>query len=86
MSSIMDILIVMERNPSGVRFIELCKICDHYFGLPRQKSSSHRVYKTPWAGDLRVNIQNKKGMAKPYQVKQVLKAIQKLREENGQKY
>jgi len=34
----------------------------------------------PWAGDPRVNIQNNKGMAKPYQVKQVLKAIDRLLE------
>jgi len=27
---------------------------------------------TPWQGDPRVNIQNDKGMAKPYQVRQVL--------------
>ena len=39
------------------------------------------VYKTPWIGDPRVNIQNDKGMAKAYQVKQVLKAIARLTNE-----
>jgi len=40
------------------------------------------VFKTPWAGDPRVNIQKSKGgEAKPYQVRQVLKAIDKLKEE-----
>jgi hypothetical protein len=34
----------------------------------------------PWPGDPRVNIQNAKGKAKPYQVRQVLKAIAKLKE------
>ena len=34
--------------------------------------------KTPWAGDPRVNIQNKNGKAKLYQVKQILSAIEKL--------
>jgi len=52
--------------------------CDYYFGKPRQKSSSHRIYKTPWQGDPRINIQNYKGKAKVYQVKQVLMAIEKL--------
>ena len=61
-----------------MRFDDLAKVCDHYFSEPRQKGTSHRVYKTPWQGDPRVNIQNKKGMAKPYQVKQVLLAIAKL--------
>ena len=40
-------------------------ICDSYFGEPRQSGTSHRVYRTPWQGDHRVNIQNDKGMAKP---------------------
>jgi hypothetical protein len=31
----------------------------------------------PWAGDPHVNIQNDKGKAKPYQVRQVLEAIDK---------
>lgn len=49
-----------------------------YFGKARQKGSSHRIYKTPWQGDPRVNIQNNRGQAKAYQVKQVLKAIERL--------
>lgn len=40
------------------------------------------VYKTPWIGDPRVNIQNDKGKAKTYQVKQVLQAIERLHNEN----
>ncbi len=68
----------MKQNPAGVRFTELCKVCDHFFGAARHNTGSHRVYKTPWPGDPRVNIQNRKGKAKPYQVKQVLKAIEKL--------
>ena len=68
----------MRNNPVGVRFEDLAKVCDAYFGKPRQQNSSHRVYKTPWVGDPRVNIQNAKGMAKPYQVRQVIRAIEKL--------
>lgn len=69
-----------RNSPTGVRFKDLARVCDAYFGEPRQKRTSHRVYRTPWAGDPRVNIQNAKGMAKPYQVRQVLKAIEKLEE------
>lgn len=68
----------MKNSPNGIRYTDLCKICDQFFGEPRQESSSHRVYKTPWPDDPRVNIQNRNGMAKPYQVRQVLKAIEKL--------
>ena len=82
MAKIDDILMEMKRNPNGVRYNDLCKVCDYYFGKPRQTSSSHRIYKTPWQGDPRINIQNYKGKAKAYQVKQVLLAIQKLEDDH----
>ena len=83
MPDILDILAKIRRNPKGVRFVDLCKVSDHYFGKARMSGSSHRVYKTPWAGDPRVNIQNAKGKAKPYQVRQVLLAIEKLESNDG---
>lgn len=83
MPKIADIIASMKRNPKGIRFQELCKVCEYYFGEARQTGSSHRVYKTPWLGDPRVNIQNDKGMAKAYQVRQVLKAIERLEEERN---
>ena len=85
MGDVAAILAKMRANPKGVRFNELCKVCEKYFGSPRQTGSSHRVYKTPWPGDPRVNIQNDKGMAKTYQVKQVLRAIEKLEVEHAAK-
>jgi hypothetical protein len=54
------------------------RVARSFFGEPRQSGGSHTVFKTPWAGDPRVNIQDIKGQAKPYQVKQVLAAIDKL--------
>jgi hypothetical protein len=77
-----DILLQMKRNPKNVRYQDLCKVCDFYFGNPRQTSSSHRIYKTPWQGDPRINIQQSKGKAKAYQVRQVLMAIQKLEDDH----
>ena len=76
MAKIEEILAKMQNNPSGIRYHDLFKVCDNFFGEARQVSSSHRVYRTLWPGDPRVNIQNKKGMAKVYQVRQVLRAIQ----------
>ena len=78
MARVEDIVANMKRNPKGIRFRDLCKVCDFYFGEARQTRSSHRIYKTPWPGDPRVNIQNAGGMAKAYQVRQVLKAIDRL--------
>jgi len=76
-------LVEMRRTPQNIRFRDLCRVCDFFFGKARQGGSSHRVYKTPWQGDPRVNIQNDKGMAKPYQVRQVLRAITRLEAERG---
>lgn len=78
MSKIEDALSRMRQNPQDVRFSDLCRVCDHYFGESRQGGSSHRIYKTPWQGNPRINIQNDKGKAKAYQVKQVLLAIERL--------
>jgi len=72
----------MRRSPQNVRFEDLAKICADHFGEPRQDGTSHKVYKTPWQGDPRVNIQRgKDGNAKAYQVRQVLDAIARLEAE-----
>lgn len=86
MAKVQDILSRMRSNPRGVKFSDLCKVCETYFGEPRQSGSSHRIYKTPWKGDPRVNVQNAKGMAKAYQVRQVLQAVERLEVQSGKKY
>ncbi len=68
----------MRKEPANVRFSALFGVCETYFGKPRQQGGSHAIFKTPWPGDPRVNIQNDKGKAKAYQVRQVLLAIEKL--------
>jgi hypothetical protein len=79
MASLEKLLEQMRLEPANVAFSDLNKVCTAYFGKPRQSGSSHVIFKTPWAGDPRVNIQNTKGKAKPYQVRQVLQAIDKLK-------
>ena len=73
----------IRSNPADVRFTDLCKVCDYYFGEPRQKGGSHRIYKMPWEGDPRINIQENNGKAKPYQVRQVLQCIDRLGGNDG---
>jgi hypothetical protein len=73
----------MQRNPKDVSFSDLLKVCRFYFGEPRQSKSSHVVFQIPWQGDPRVNIQNKNGQAKPYQVRQVLRAIERLEDKDA---
>ena len=78
MSGVDKVLEQMRDAPTSVRFADLQRVCQAYFGNPRQSGSSHAVYKTPWPGNPRVNIQNDKGKAKAYQVRQVLLAIERL--------
>ncbi len=77
MSGVPKILAAMRENPRNIAYQDLVKVCEHYFGPPRTTGGSHAVYRTPWPGDPRVNIQNDHGTAKAYQVRQVLKAIDK---------
>jgi hypothetical protein len=79
MATSKKILEAMRRTPKNVRFKDLFRLCVDYFGEPRQRGTSHAIFKTPWPGDPRVNIQNEKGKAKLYQVRQVLAAIDKLK-------
>ena len=64
-------------NPQNVLFADLLKICKKYFGKPRIRGS-RSIFKTPWKGDPRINLQKVDKMAKFYQVKDVKKAIEKM--------
>lgn len=68
----------MRSSPRSVRYTDLAAVCEHYFGPARRSGGSHAVFRTPWPGDPRVNIQDDHGKAKAYQVRQVLDAIDKL--------
>ena len=60
----------------------LAQICDHFFGPSRRRGTSQLVYRTPWQGNPRVNIQEgRNGLAKAYQVRQVIKALEKLEQQ-----
>lgn len=84
MATTKKILDQMRREPSNVKFNDLVKVCTEYFGQPRQSGTSHTIFKTPWPGDPRINIQNCQGKAKAYQVRQVLLAIDKLKEQHNE--
>jgi predicted RNA binding protein YcfA (HicA-like mRNA interferase family) len=66
----------------GVRFERLLTVCRELFGEVRIKGS-HHIFKTPWPGDPRINLQKDGRDAKPYQVKQVVKAIKRLEQINA---
>ena len=82
MAKLDRILRKMQESPTNVRFDELLYVCKNYFGNPRNSGGSHYVFKMPWAGDPRINIQKSQdGKAKKYQVVQVLNAIERLKNE-----
>ena len=63
-----------------ISFSELLKICEIFFGNYRV-NGSHHIFKTPWQGDPRLNLQKGKNKnATPYQARQVLNALRKLKE------
>ena len=74
-----------KTDPYDVKFRDLCRVCEYYFGSPRRKKGSHMIYRTPWKGDPGINIQNSKGKAKAYQDKQVLGAIERLENRDDDK-
>lgn len=70
----------LESSEKNVCFSRLLTICENVFGEYRT-SGSHHIFKTPWQGDPRINLQKLKGnLAKPYQVRQVLRCLRKLKE------
>jgi len=78
----MGIAIDLEKltNSKSVRFTVAIKIAEKYFGKPRI-TGSHHIFKMPWQGDPRINMQSGKGSsAKPYQIKILVKALKKLEE------
>ncbi len=75
--TIEETIVKLEKEKTNTRFSRLIKICEEFFGSPRVKGS-HHIFKTPWPGDPRLNIQTDKGKAKPYQIGQVIAALTKL--------
>jgi hypothetical protein len=47
MATMDKLLEQMGRKPANVRFNDLKKVCEAYFGEPRQDGSSHAIFKTP---------------------------------------
>lgn len=73
--SVADLIAEMRRNPKDVRFADACRVADNYFTRAPRAGGSHAVWKMPWPGNPRVNLQDDGGKAKAYQVRQLLEAI-----------
>ena len=74
-----------ERSPNNFSFADICELAEcSGFRFVRQ-SGSHAIYENekllPKDGRI-MNFQNVHGKAKPYQVKQLLKAISNIEDGN----
>jgi hypothetical protein len=78
--SLNEALKALEGSKAHIRFRELLAICGQFFGEARIRGS-HHIFKMPWPGDPRINLQEEGGYAKPYQVQQVIRALKKLQEQ-----
>lgn len=71
-----------SKNPKGIRFRDLCRLAEcHGFVLSRTRGS-HRIFRHPKARKT-ISFQEAKGMAKPYQVRQLLGLILDVRDDDG---
>jgi len=73
----------IRNNPSDVAWADLVSVCDVCFGRPRRGGGSHLIYDTPWMDHPVLVLQSRRGKAKPYQVRQVLRAIDLMEEVDG---
>jgi predicted RNA binding protein YcfA (HicA-like mRNA interferase family) len=67
-----------RNNPAGIRFKELCFLAEHMGFHRRGGKGSHIVYEKDGVEEI-LTFQDRKGMAKPHQVRQMLAVIEKYR-------
>lgn len=66
----------LKGSPQDVRFEELCRAAELFGFEFRGGKGSHRVYVREGISEM-LNFQNIKGEAKPYQVRQFIKVIER---------
>ena len=65
-------------SPNNFSFAEICSLAECFGWQFRRQSGSHRIYENPKLSPEQGRIQNfqdVKGKSKPYQIKQLLRAI-----------
>ena len=66
----------LKKNPKNIRFETLCKYAELFGFRFRGGKGSHRIYVRSGIKEM-LNFQNVSGLAKPYQVKQFVKIVEK---------
>ena len=75
-----ELLTNARNNPKGVRFVDACALATCFGWVFARSRGSHHIYKRP--AQMKVMVfQDANGMAKDYQVRQLLRAIDESSEE-----
>ena len=69
-----------QANPASVRFVDLCTLAECFGWTFVRSRGSHYIYKRVGTMQL-MNFQDHRGRAKPYQVRQLLAAIEALHDD-----
>jgi predicted RNA binding protein YcfA (HicA-like mRNA interferase family) len=67
---------ISRGDVSNVSFGDFVRLLEHLGFAPQRRSGSHHIYSHPAIPEL-VNVQEVAGEAKPYQVRQVLRLIER---------
>lgn len=79
MSPLDRIILNMGERVSDLRFEELYDLCEFFFGAPCQRGTGFAVFSMPWPDDPLLSIQDQDGRARPHQVRQVIAAIERMK-------
>jgi len=66
----------LQNNSNNVRYGDFILLAEAFGFKHRRTEGSHNIYKNPVVGES-LNLQEEKGKAKPYQIKQFLAIIEK---------
>lgn len=84
MSKCEKLLSKAKESANNFRFADLCKLAECYGWTFKNQDGSHLIYKNAnldITQGCRQTFQNENGKAKPYQVRQLLNAIENLEDE-----
>jgi predicted RNA binding protein YcfA (HicA-like mRNA interferase family) len=67
---------ISRGDPRNVAFVDFCRLLDALGFSHVRTAGSHRIYAHPGVSEL-VNVQDVGGEAKPYQIRQVLRLVER---------
>ncbi len=69
----------IRRNPTNVRFAQIVRLAVESGFVEARVRGSHHIFRHPEYQGVLLNLQDHKGQAKPYQVRQLLALVEEYR-------